>query len=371
MKALGLAGLGRVGLRSLKILTRYMRGLELIVFDRDPSRLELLRDFENTRFIPVKDVNEIARHLSEIDLLMIALPSREAYKLLRSAASRCVDIIDVSYQQSDPYDLERTFLDCGRIYIPDAGYAPGYSNLLAGYAQNIVESLESLEIYVGGIPSRNIPPIGYTITWSAEDLLEEYMRPAKIVRDGSIIEVDPLEQIGFIEIEGLGSLEWFYSDGLHTMLRNIKARNMFEATLRWPGHIETFRILKNLGFLDRERISIGGEEIEIYRITAEILERRLRINAEDIAILLVRARGSRGLYEEFIMMRGKPEDPATTRFTSIVFASTTLLVARERSRFRSGVHPLEDLYTYKDYFERMLLENQPEKDLISIVKRRI
>ncbi|MEZ0290365.1 MAG: saccharopine dehydrogenase C-terminal domain-containing protein [Sulfolobales archaeon] len=364
---IGLAGLGRVGLKSLRILRRYRVADEIIVFDRDPVKRDLIRDLDNVYFARVDDVEDVLRDVYRLDLLMISLPSREAYRLLTRVASKCIDIVDVSYQQTDPYIFERYFTDCGKMYIPDAGYAPGYSNLLAGFAQSMLGSIDSLEIYVGGIPVRKIPPIGYTVTWSAEDLLEEYMRPARVVRDGRVVEADPLENTGSIEIRGLGVFEWFYSDGLRTMIRNIKARNMFEATLRWPDHIKAIKLLRDLGFLSRDKITVGREEIEIYRVVAEILERKLRIETEDMAILLVRARGDdEKSFEELVVVRGDTRDSATIRFTAIVFTSTALLLLREKERIETGVQPLEKLYQYKEYYEKLLIENQPDRDKILI-----
>jgi saccharopine dehydrogenase-like NADP-dependent oxidoreductase len=369
MTVIGLIGLGRVGFRALKILIN-RKEFFIKIFEKDPFKKSLVSEYENIEFVETRSFEDIERHMNDIDLFMTALPSREAFKIIMRLAEKCVDIVDVSYIYEDPYVLEKIFMKCGRTYIPDAGFAPGYSNLLAGYAQDLFKDIERLEIYVGGIPRENIPPIGYVVTWSAEDLLEEYLRPARVVFDQKIVYKDPLEHIGEIEIPGIGVFQWFYSDGLRTLLKNIKARNMFEATLRWRGHLEKMRILKDLGLLSREKIVIDNNQIDMIRILASVFEKNLKIKTDDMAILFIRAvsRDER-VYEETVVMYGDHEDPATTRFTAIVFASSLELLIDKKSEIDPGIMPLEKLYKYKDYYEERLYRYQPKKDLVKINRR--
>ena len=363
MKIIGLVGLGRVGLKALDILTK-RKDLYFYGFDIDPSKKGLLAKYDNVDFIKISDIKDLRSYLSKIDLLMSAVPSREGYKIATLASEVCVDLVDVSFISEDPYTLNRAFIDCDKIYIPDAGYAPGYSNIVAGYLNKKFNGLKILEIYVGGIPTENIPPLGYFVTWSAEDLLEEYTRPARIVINNKIVYVDPLDKIGEVSIPGLGSFQWFYSDGLRTMLRNISAEIMFEATLRWHGHLDKIRVLRELGFLDRDAIDIDTHSVEIIRLTSRIFEKKLRKETKDMAILYVKALGKNyEKYEELTVVYGEVGDYATPRFTAIIFASIAELLI-ERDLKRRGVLAPEELGDYIDFFRNKLVQYQPSKNYI-------
>lgn len=70
------------------------------------------------------------------------------------------------------------------------------------------------------------------VTWNPRDLLEEYTRPARYVENYEVKAAKPLGSVTIVEVKGLGAFEGFVSDGLRTMLRNIKARNMRELSIR-------------------------------------------------------------------------------------------------------------------------------------------
>lgn len=364
---IGVVGLGRVGSKVVYMLSE-RRDFDITGFDIDPSKKNIVSRYDNVSFVEIKGIEDLRSYINSLDLLISALPSREGYRLAELASRVCIDLVDVSFISEDPYALDKAFRECGRIYVPDAGFAPGYSNIVAGYIYNKLfkDSLEKLEIYVGGIPRENIPPLGYVVTWSAEDLLEEYVRPARAIINKSLVNIDPLEHIGVIEIPGIGLFEWFYSDGLRTMLRNIRSETMFEATLRWPRHLEKIKLLRDLGFLDREKIRFNNSEEEIIRLTARILEKKLRKRISDMAILYVR--GTRDLdkkYEELVVMYGEPEDHATPRFTAIITYSVAELVLSGKLRERGVVAP-ENLWEYIDYFRENLRRYQPSDKHIYI-----
>ncbi len=55
-----------------------------------------------------------------------------------------------------------------------------------------MDGLHEGYIHVGGLPKEPRPPLYYRITWSPKDLIEEYTRPARVIRNGEVTAVDPL-----------------------------------------------------------------------------------------------------------------------------------------------------------------------------------
>ncbi|MEM0000969.1 MAG: saccharopine dehydrogenase C-terminal domain-containing protein [Desulfurococcaceae archaeon] len=351
MKEVLFVGLGRVGSRSLVYLKELVKDVYIYAVDVDASKLSGLRKAENVETHLYEP--GILRRLGEkVELAVTALPSTTAFRAILELAGACVNVVDVSFFLEDPYVLSKVVEDCGSTLVVDAGFAPGYSNVVVGYAYHKLGLGEDVEIATGGIPDRPVPPIGYAVTWNPRDLLEEYVRPARFVENGEIKAVKPVEAVKTVEVENVGTFEAFISDGLRTMLRNIKARNLKELTLRWPGHMSAVRLLYELGFLDGEEVEVNGTRIKPVDFTARILEKRLSIEVNDIAVLRVKAIGDGGEYREIAVLQGTPENPATPVFTALVHAYTAKLVLE--SKVKRGVVAPEELYEHKEGYEEYL-----------------
>lgn len=219
--------------------------------------------------------------IGKYDLVINALPGVVAYRAAQRALEAGVDTIDVSYYAEDPMSLHDVAKKTGARYIPDAGVAPGLSNLLAGRIVADLGYVDELGIYVGGIPERPVGPLGYSITWSPSDLIEEYTRPARIVKNRKLVAVDPLAEVETVE-SPIGTLEAFYTDGLRTLLQTLsdKVDTMYEKTLRWPGHVEKIKLLRELGFMSDE----GNPPPRV--VTASLLA-RLKFEAPDVVYMKV------------------------------------------------------------------------------------
>ncbi len=289
-------GLGGVGYAFLKALSEDMGEVYVRICDVSRDRLEkasVLMDRIEALQLDLSDPTNVARCIEGVDLVIDALPSRLSFEVLKLCGKKCIDTLSVSFIKEDPFELDPAFRECGKKLVVDAGVAPGLSNVIAGRIASLLDEVQEVGIYVGGIPKEPVGPLKYVVTWSAEDLIEEYTRRARIVRDHAIVEVDPLQEIEVVEIPGIGKFEAFYSDGLRTMLRTLRdrVRNMYEKTLRWPNHLEKIRLLRDLGFFDSEEIEIDGARIAPRRFTAKLLERKLRIEVEDLVLLYVVGKG--------------------------------------------------------------------------------
>jgi len=119
------------------------------------------------------DLRRLVKTLGEHDLVIGALPGDYGYKCLEAAVEAGVDILDVSFTPENPLELDEASKRAGITMIPDCGVAPGLSNILVGHASSKLDEVTSAHIMVGGIPERPVPPLGYTITWSAEGLIDE------------------------------------------------------------------------------------------------------------------------------------------------------------------------------------------------------
>jgi saccharopine dehydrogenase-like NADP-dependent oxidoreductase len=267
-------------------------------------------------------VNQIGSH----DLTVCALPSRLGFAVQRAAIVARRNLIDVSFAAEDPMVLDSEARDAGVTIVPDCGAAPGLSNLMVGRALATLGTPDEITIMVGGGAEDRSLPYGYVVTWSLDDLMEEYTRPARIRRDGRVTLAPVFSGLEAVEVDGVGTLEAFYSDGLRSLLANVPGvRDMGEKTLRWPGHATAVQPL----------IASG-------RLVDELRARCTIDPPRDFLALIVRCRWGDDTRQVTMVDRYDPDSGLTA------MARTTALTAAAVTRFAAqwslgghGVKPLE------------------------------
>jgi len=307
-------------------LARALPAAAITVADvRDPA----LPAAPNLRWLEadLSSPQTIARLLHDYDLGVGALPSRFGYGAMQAAIDAKRPLVDVSFSAEDPLTLDTAAARAGIAIVPDCGLAPGLSHLLVGDATGRHGTPVELEILVGGVAQDRLRPYGYVVTWSIEDLLEEYTRPARWVRDGEHVTEPVLDRIEAYDVPGVGAMEAFVSDGLRTLLSTASGvRTMAEKTLRWPGHVAAIRPLLAAGTL-----------IETFRRECVVDP------PADLVALVVEARWKSGRTMKSVMT--DRYDPATgltamARTTAFTTAVTAQLAAEGGIR-GAGVLPLE------------------------------
>lgn len=207
------------------------------------------------------DPSALARRIHEYDLAVGALPSRYGYATMRAAIEAKRPFVDVSFCSENPLTLDAEAKAAGVAILPDCGLAPGLTHLCAGHAASDGVP-DEITMYVGGMAQDRLRPYGYVVTWSLEDLLEEFVRPARVMRDGKRVTLPAFDDVDRVQVPGVGELESFLSDGLRTILDTMpEVKEMSERTLRWPGHVEAVRPLVESGrFIEEMRAKCVVDE---------------------------------------------------------------------------------------------------------------
>jgi len=78
--------------------------------------------------------------------------------------------------------------------VPDCGLAPGMVAVLAAHGALQFETLDAIHIRVGGLPQTPKPPLDYQMVFSVEGLINEYIEPARVIRDGKVTIVDSMTE---------------------------------------------------------------------------------------------------------------------------------------------------------------------------------
>ncbi len=352
-------GLGRQGFRMLELLLE--RGLGPVdVFDIRPEALENAdRLFGNQIRILPENPFSLAeenreRFLAGYHLVMDALPSFHSYQLMLSVIRAGSTLVSVSFLEEDFMALDAEARKNGALIIPDCGGAPGFSHMMAGYSVRAMGRADRVIMKVGAIPTRPEPPFYHSLTWSVEDLMEEYFRPAKCRHGGRVIAPDPFAGIEEESIQGL-PLQSFLSDGARSFLSSYPdVPFMEERTLRHHGHMEFMRPFREAGFLTREPLDMDGSLIKPYLLLAAMLEKTFSgLPPEDRFVMQVEVSGPGGRHCHEYNMPYQENSGVFGLVNSVaITAVETAAMVLDGTIKVTGVIPLE-LLADRQKFERM------------------
>ncbi|HVO49572.1 MAG TPA: saccharopine dehydrogenase C-terminal domain-containing protein [Thermoanaerobaculia bacterium] len=327
-------------------------GFDVTAVDRSEAALGSLAGIPRiaTRRADLASPGAIAEAVADADVVAGAVPGFLGHAMLRTVLERGKPVSDISFAPEDPLVLDGLARERGVPAIVDCGVSPGLSNLSCGRAAARYEVLDSVVISVGGLPFRRVPPWEYCAVFSPTDVLEEYTRPARVVEGGAVVVKPALSEVEPFEAPGVGTLEGFLSDGLRTVLATVKARNLCERTLRWPGHAEKARFLRDAGFFSETPVDAGGVRVAP-RAVAEALifpQWKRGRDEEEFTVLRVESRGTRGggafRLVHGLFDRTDPKTGATSMARTTGYPCVVGVHLLANGTFRTpGVHPPENL----------------------------
>lgn len=220
--------------------------------------------------IDLTSVDSIRNLVSGFDLVICAVPGSMGFNTLKSVIEAGKNVVDISFFSEDPFALDKLAIQKNVVAVVDCGIAPGFSNIILGYYSTKI-NIDRFICYVGGLPFKRTLPFQYKAPFSPSDVIEEYVRPSRIIENGKVIVKPALSEPELIEFEYIGTLEAFYTDGLRTLIQTMNIPDMKEKTLRYPGHIDLMRTLRDTGFFNKEKLNINDQLVSPLDITSKLL----------------------------------------------------------------------------------------------------
>ena len=251
-------GGGRVGSAIVRDLAAE-DGFSVLGVDLDPVRVERMIEFGADGVVAdLSDLANVSEAVSDADMVVGAVPGFMGYRTVERVLQEGRPIVDISFFPEDAFGLDQLAREAGVCCLVDCGIAPGLSNLILGRLEAHLDETASFHCLVGGLPVERTWPWEYKAPFSPGDVIEEYVRPARLRREGVEITMPALSEVELVDFPGLGSLEAFNTDGLRSLLRNSSAPDMVEKTMRYPGHAVRMRILREAGFFSTEPIQVAS-----------------------------------------------------------------------------------------------------------------
>lgn len=346
MKIVVLGG-GRVGSAMARDLARDPQ-FEVTVVDASAEALRRLGESGlRTERADLADPAAVGRAVREHDLVVGAVPGFMGFATLKAVLEADKDVVDISFFDEDPFLLDELARERGRIAIVDCGVAPGCSNLVLGRMAAELDRIDSFTCFVGGLPAVRTWPFEFKAVFSPIDVIEEYTRPARFKRFGEMVTLPALSEVEPVDVPGVGTLEAFNTDGLRTLLR-MDIPSMVEKTLRYPGHADKMRMLRETGFFGTEPLEVGGQRVRPLDLTAKLLfsSWQLAAGEEDVTVMRIvvegvkagrRSRHTWSLLDRFDRGTGTTSMARTTGYTCT--AAVRLVAAGLYDR--KGISPPE------------------------------
>lgn len=237
--------------------------------------------------------------LDGLDVVVSAASYRLHVELTRAAIAagvHCCDLGGNNAVGDAQRALDAAARRAGVTVVPDCGLAPGMASILAALAIERHGAATDVRIRVGGLPARPAPPLGYQLVFSVEGLLNEYDQPCRVLRDGEPVELEPLTGIESVTFASVGRLEAFHTSGGASTLPQTyrgRLRELDYKTLRYPGHCDRLRLLRDLGLMDERPRRVAGAEIAPRRLLEALLVERIGHARDDIVLVRVVASGER------------------------------------------------------------------------------
>jgi len=306
-------GAGMVGSVMALDLGRVPGEFELTIADARAEAIQRVVDRCGEAGIAVRgeiadlsDAATVRRLVKPYDIVLGALASKIAFHALRSVIEARKPYADISFMGEDALELDSLAKERGVTAVVDMGVAPGMSHLLAGRAAAALSPCKNIEIYVGGLPVERRWPYEYKAGFSPSDVVEEYTRPTRLVEHGEVVVRPALSEPELMDFDGVGTLEAFNTDGLRSLaathLRGPGAVPMMkEKTLRYPGHIELMRVLRETGLFGEEAVEVPTAEGGIAKVRPRDMMAKLLFpmwtygpGEEDMTVMRVIGDGMKG-----------------------------------------------------------------------------
>lgn len=359
LKNIVVLGAGLVGKAIAKDLAQKYSVKAVDISSHRLSKLEGIKNLAINE-ADLSDKEELRRQISDADLVVGALPGYMGYSTAKTVLEEKKDIVDISFFREDPFELDTLARNNNVMLVTDCGVAPGMGNIILGFHHQQMK-VDNYECYVGGLPFKREWPFEYKAVFSPIDVMEEYIRPARYIKNNQLVTREALSETEMMEFNEIGSLEAWNSDGLRTLLKTVKIPNMIEKTLRYPGTVEYLKVLRDSGFFSYKEELVGGHKIRPIDLTAKLLfpKWELKAGERDFTIMRVLISGEKqgkpisyeyNLFDEYDVATKTTSMARTTGFTCTAAVN---LVAEGMFK-RKGVCPPEYLGEKEENFKYML-----------------
>jgi lysine 6-dehydrogenase len=319
---------------------------EVLLIDIDAERLnQVAEELGNpaklkTIVQDVKDREGLAKVLKGYGAVGVALLRPLNTHAIWGAIDAGVGVVELSEPgDADVEAIDAAAKSAGVAIIPGCGVEPGLTDVLAAQGMDMLDRVEAVDIWCGGIPEDPQPPLNYKIVFGGP-YLPLWPGKVKVIEDGEVRYRDRYSMGEPPSFEGIDRpLECFYDgfpETLHLVDKFEGVQRCTEKTVRYEGYCEKVNFLDECGLLSREPIDYRGRELVPFTAFSKIIHPKVRLEEgeKDITVLRVKVLGEKDgretLYTYDMVDRYDDEENVTSMAKTTSY--TAAIVARMMAR---------------------------------------
>jgi len=293
----------------------------------------------------LRNVSSVATIMGWCDVAISCAPYDFNYALAVQAIDSKCSFVDLGGNNDIvrlQLELSHKASEAGVLIVPDCGLAPGVPSILTAQVVRDFDTVDTVEILCGGLPQPKYRDgyLDYSLVFSVQGLINEYTEDAMTIVDGKKVQIPSL--LGDVEPFGHDNLELeaaVTSGGISTLPDTFESeiKNLGYKTLRYPGHWNTFKLLKQLGVF-----SVSSLRPIFERQLKAILDKKL----PDMVVFALRADGhtdGKFCYRDFYFRFDQPNDDTTAMAAATGWSASivALMIGRGQTIIECGAIPQE------------------------------
>ena len=290
-------GAGRMGHGAVFDLIHNSPDVERVtVADFDLQKAEAVADAVGTlrvdpRQVDASNISDVAALMRGHDSVISCVNYWYNVALSKDAIAGRANFCDLggnNYIVDEQLTLDAEAKAAGVSIIPDCGLAPGMVSVLAMHGAAKFDEVQEIHIRVGGLPQVPQPPLNYQLVFSVEGLINEYVEPARMIRNGKIAIVQSMTEIESLSFDGFPPLEAFQTSGGTSTLPDTfvgKIRELDYKTIRYAGHCEKFKMMIDLGLCSSDEMVVDFQKVKPRKVFGDLLQKHLPADGPDYVLV--------------------------------------------------------------------------------------
>lgn len=319
MQKILILGAGNIGSLIACLLAQSKRYQVILA---DIKKIDLAMANLQTVQLDVSDTQAVEKliQVQQIKNVVSCLPYFCNPLILQLAKKLELNYFDLTEDVSVAAKAKALAQNAKNVFMPQCGLAPGFINIVANEIMQHFERLDDVQLRVGALPVNINNALHYNLSWSIDGLINEYGNISYGIVNGRRAELEPLDDLEAIEIDGLHYEAFNTSGGIATLVDTYadKVPNLNYKTIRYPGHCEKMRFLMKDLRLNEDRDTLK-----------RILERALPRTTQDVALIYVAVTGikEKQLMTETYVNKIYPQKIANKEWTAIQVTTASALCA--------------------------------------------
>lgn len=314
-------GYGMQGKASLEDILENKSITKVMVADISDEIWALPEKLKDQRVEPVKldmrDENSVLELMRKSDVIIELLPGEYALPAAKLAAEAGVSLVSAMYlfnpgeqdetkrelQREEISRLNETAKSKGMTILEEFGMDPGIDLVLGAKAVEELDEVKVFHSYGAGFPELEASsnPIRYKFTWSVIGVMRSYLRPARVIKGGKIVDIpaDSMfeeDNMHFLKLSEFDSKLECFANGDSVTFSEIfrldkTISSMGRYICRWPGTGAFWSVMAKSGFLSSTPIMTTSGEIAPASFCAALLggQEQFRYSEDERDVALIRS----------------------------------------------------------------------------------